>query len=61
MPENKRKKKREERDKGKVWRRKKREKKKEKKHVDKKKIGEKNKEQEIKIEKCHYNIFTILS
>ena len=52
--------KREDRDKGKVWRRKKREKK-EKKHVDKKKIGKKNKEQEIKIEKCHYNIFTILS
>ena len=42
MPENKRKKKSEDRDKGKVWRRKKEEKRKEKKRVDeKKKIREK--------------------
>ena len=60
MPENKIKRKKEDRDKGNVWRRKKEKKKKEKKEkklVDKKKNkGKKNKEEEIKIEKCHYNI-----
>ena len=58
VPESKRKKKREDRDKGKVWRRKKEKKK--KRNVWIKKIREKkNKEEEIKIEKCHYNIFII--
>ena len=60
MPESKRKKKREDRDKGKVWRRKKEKKK--KRNVWIKKIREKkNKEEEIKVEKCHNNIFTIFS
>ena len=56
MPENKIKRKKEDRDKGKVWRRKK-VKKEKKRNV----WIKKNKEEEIKIEKCHYNIFTILS
>ena len=57
MPENKRKKKREDRDKGKVWRRKKREKK-EKKHVDKKKKGKKKiKNKKLKLR----NVTTIFS
>ena len=57
MPENKRKWKREDRDKGKVWRRKKKEKK-EKEHVDKKKIRKKKiKKKKLKLR----NVTTIFS